>query len=75
MVTMCDALPIDRDLAGEQITEWLAKAIERHGEWFEVQKIPANENGPRNPLEELVEMVGPDRVAVVTVPAALEKGE
>lgn len=75
IVAMCDALPDDKAEAQIRITAWLAKTAERHGEFFDVEKLPAGDSGHVDPLQELVEMVGPDRVIVAEVPRPEHSGE
>ncbi len=37
---------------------WLAELVEKHGKTFEVKPIPKTAHTGRNPVEEVVEMVG-----------------
>jgi hypothetical protein len=43
----------------------LAELVAKHGEWFDVEQLPAGEDGPRDPAAELAGMIGKDRVIVV----------
>jgi hypothetical protein len=47
---------------------WLVKLVAKYGETHPVEPIPADGHERRNPLTELAEMVGPERVIAVVVP-------
>jgi hypothetical protein len=53
----------------ETYRQWLSEQVELLGNAFELEPIPADDHERRNPIEELVEMVGPERVVV------LERGD
>ena len=62
----CDAIPEgDREAGNAAIAALVEKLIERCGEFHEVHDMPANEDGPRDPIQELADMVGSDKVVVV----------
>lgn len=48
---------------------------EKFGEWLSIEPMPAGENGPRDPIQELVEMVGKDRVMVVGIDSTTTETE
>jgi hypothetical protein len=45
---------------------WVEKYSALHGEYLDVAKLPPGENGPHDPVQEAIDMVGADRVLVVT---------
>jgi hypothetical protein len=47
---------------------WLVKMVAKYGEMHPVEPIPTADHERRNPLTELAEMVGPERVIAVVVP-------
>ena len=55
----------DKSRVEQFVAEWLSEQKAKYGESLEVKPLPAGENGPRNPIQELEEMVGKDRVLVV----------
>ena len=44
---------------------WLAEQVEKFGEYLTVERIPRDDHSHRDPLAELEDMVGKDRVVVV----------
>ena len=52
---------------------WLANAEHEHGEQLPVTPLPAGAWERRNPIEELCDMVGPERVIVVPAPVEGEQ--
>ena len=46
---------------------WLDEAIAKVGSSFTLRPIPRDDHDVRDPIEELVEIVGPDKVIVVKV--------
>lgn len=46
---------------------WLDDAIRKHGEWHEVTPIPADDHMVKEPISELVDMVGKDKVIVAKI--------
>ena len=65
------------DVTGDDITtdnfrDWLAKAVARFGDELPVEPIPRDDHEVKNPIKELVDMVGADRVIVVTEPEATQ---
>lgn len=50
------------------ITGWLSKQFAVYGEQLEVAPIPPEAHQVRDPIEELAEMVGPEKVIVVEAP-------
>lgn len=52
----------------EELFAWLDQAEERHGKLLPVQPLAPGVWGSRNPLEELADMVGPEKVVTVVVP-------
>ena len=61
-----DKTIINGDQAGW--TTWLDLQVERFGETLSVEPIPRDDHSYRNPITELAEMVGKDRVIVVELP-------
>jgi len=53
------------------VDEWLAALASKYGEFHPVAPMPFGAYVGREPLSELVEMVGKDRVIAVTIPPAL----
>jgi hypothetical protein len=51
----------------ENWKQWLAEQVAKYGEELELTPIAEGEYTPRNPLEELTEMVGGDKSKVVVV--------
>ncbi len=49
------------------VKEWLAPVIERYGERHAVEPMPSGAYVGREPIAELVEMVGPERVIPVVI--------
>lgn len=47
---------------------WLGELVKQHGEEFEVPRLPSDIHDFKNPIQELEEMVGKDRVIVVKPP-------
>lgn len=54
--------------AADIIATWLAGEAAVHGEFHEVEPMPFGGYVGRDPIAELVEMVGPDRVIAVELP-------
>lgn len=52
----------------EELFTWLDLTEERHGKLLSVQPLAPGAWESRNPIEELIDMVGPEKVAVVEVP-------
>jgi len=52
----------------ENWKNWLAEQVAKYGEELEVTPIAEGDYEAKNPLEELEEMVGKDRVVVVVAP-------
>lgn len=50
------------------VDTWLSEMVGRYGERHEVAPIPAGAYVGREPISELAEMVGPEKVIVVEVP-------
>jgi hypothetical protein len=60
-------LPTDADRRdGETWDGWVARMAAEHGAELVVSPLAAGEYAARNPVAELVEMVGPEKVVVVT---------
>lgn len=49
----------------EDIFEWVDKQAEGFGQWWEIPKIPEGVFEHINPISELVDLMGPDRVHLV----------
>jgi hypothetical protein len=47
------------------VLAWLGEQAARFGEWFDLEPIPQDDHTQRDPIAELVEMVGPEKVIVV----------
>jgi len=62
---LTDLQPPAEDVPLDQLMAWLAQAERDHGYTLPVTPLAAWEH--RNPIAELVDMVGPERVAVVVV--------
>jgi hypothetical protein len=50
------------------VDEWLAEQVKGYGETLEIQPIPQDDHDRKNPLTELEEMVGKDRVIPIVIP-------
>lgn len=50
----------------DHVDQWLVEQIAKHGEYHDVRRFPAGVYVGRDPISEMVEMVGSDRVIVVT---------
>jgi hypothetical protein len=76
LIALCPWLPTVElwkhpgDVAVEEIKasidRWLAQVIEKHGEWHELQ--PIHEPVHRDPIGELADKVGADKIIVVEMP-------
>jgi len=53
------------DVTRENHREWLAAAVVKHGEWFDVEPLPEHAHEFIDPISELAERVHPDRIFVV----------
>jgi hypothetical protein len=51
----------------DEVWPWLAEMVARYGEYHEVQPMPSGVYVGRDPLEELAEMVGRERVIPIVV--------
>lgn len=51
----------------EASLKWLDEQVAVYGEMFEVEPLPEGEWNSIDPIEELVSMIGPDRVIVVPI--------
>jgi hypothetical protein len=62
-------VPVPEKFNGkEHIEEWLGEQVKVYGETLEVKPIPQDDHDQKNPLTELEEMVGKDKIIVVNVP-------
>lgn len=52
----------------EELIAWLAQAEGKYGKTLPVQPLSSDAWESRNPIEELIDMVGPEKVAVVVTP-------
>lgn len=52
----------------ESLPAWLAGVVAQYGETMELQPLPPDGHEFRHPMEELVSMVGKDRVIAVELP-------
>lgn len=59
--------PHDIDVPG--LIAWIANAEREHSEQLPVTPLPAGVWEHRDPIEELCDMVGPEKVIVATLPA------
>ncbi len=62
---LTDLQPPAGDVPLEQLLAWLAQAERDHGYTLPVTPLAAWEH--RNPIAELVDMIGPDRVVTVVI--------
>ena len=58
----------------ENWKEWLAEAESKYGKEHDVEPLPIGEWERRNPLEELVNMVGKEKVIVIETPSPVASG-
>jgi len=58
------------DVGPENWAPWLHARIEEHGDSFDVEPIPPQQHDRIDPLTELAELVGPERVVVIARPSA-----
>lgn len=59
---------LPRPAAEATVNAWVAEQVAAHGEMHEVTQLPPGAYSVGNPITELAEMVGPDRVIPVIVP-------
>lgn len=57
----------------ESVSAWLGVLVERFGESVMVEPMPSEAHAQRNPITELVEMVGPDKPVYVIAAAQSEQ--
>lgn len=57
----------DSEITTENWKEWLQGKIEKYGEMFLIAPLPKDVHERKDPISELVEMVGEDKVMVVTI--------
>lgn len=56
------------DVTRENWRDWLAAAVLKYGEWFDVVPLPANVHEVIDPISELSEMgVHPDKIITIVV--------
>lgn len=55
----------DSSVTSENWSQWLDEQIKKFGATLKVEPIPADDHDRKNPIAELVEMCGADRVIVV----------
>lgn len=60
--------PKGDDITQEELFAWLDRAEEEYGKTLPVQPVAPDAWESRNPIEELIDMVGPEKVAVVVTP-------
>jgi hypothetical protein len=66
---MCDGLEGKSNAERESIiSTWLKGVADKHGWLHDVQQLPPNSDGPRDPIQEAQEMFGADRVVPVVIP-------
>ncbi len=53
------------DVTPENFAAWLYERIGEHGEWFDVEPMPAEAHESIDPISELAEKVHPDRIVTV----------
>jgi len=58
---------VDRDEEGAWVSPWLSRQVALYGEYLPVDPISAAQRVMRDPIRELEEMVGSDRVVIVTL--------
>jgi hypothetical protein len=59
-------LPLELCEAGEApVLAWLAEKKAQHGAEFAVEPMPAGMYTPREPIAEMLEMIGPDKPVIV----------
>jgi hypothetical protein len=64
-----DVAPPEGDsITQEELFAWLDRAEEEYGKTLPVQPVASDVWESRNPIEELIDMVGPKKVAVVVTP-------
>lgn len=54
-----------KEASQQAVNEWLAPIIAKYGEYHEVDAMPEGWLAERDPIDELVKMVGPERVIPV----------
>lgn len=74
LIHMLD-VEINADGAERGVKTWLSKLVELGFKAsYDVPRIPRDDHERKNPLQELVDMVGPDKVVPIVLPSPL-KGE
>lgn len=63
------AMPLERSKPAEWWKRWLETQVAQYGEYLDVTTIPDGIHEYKDPIEEAVEMVGPDRVIALRVEA------
>lgn len=53
-------------LTPETYKDWLDRQVAKYGEWFDLEPIPKDEHRVINPLTELEDMVGKDKIIAIT---------
>lgn len=66
IVAFCETLTGDNDQRRVAIDAWLSEKATVWGSEFDVQPLGYRESNPQNPVAELIEMVGEDKVLTVT---------
>lgn len=62
-----DEIAVPEFTGPDEVWPWLVAMVARYGEYHEVAQMPLGAYVGRNPIEELTEMVGPERVISVVV--------
>ena len=63
-----DGVAPPEDIDAPDLMAWLADAERQHGQQLAVAPLPPGNWERRNPIEELCDMVGPEKVYVAPVP-------
>lgn len=64
---LAEIVPPERFDGKEHVFRWLAEQVAVYGERLEVAPLPAGSWERRDPIQELVERVGPENVTAVVV--------
>ncbi|MFA4941656.1 MAG: hypothetical protein WC582_03630 [Patescibacteria group bacterium] len=56
-----DASPVN----SETYKQWLAEQVAKYGEYLEIQPLPSGSHESKNPIEELEDKIGKEKIIVV----------
>ena len=56
------------EMSPDEMSDWLTSVVAEFGETWSVERIPRGDYTYRDPLQELIEQVGPDKVIGVPRP-------